>query len=230
MKKIIAIVCAVLAFALAFGSGVALLMQYLDTRNSSESFEQLAEKIAEVTEPVAPVEGTAETAEEALAQTKYGALFYENQDFVGWISIEGTNVNYPVMQTPNEPDYYLKHNFKKRHSDYGVPYVDEACMLGISNNVVIYGHNMKDGSMFADTCEYKRKSFYEEHKIICFDTRFTIDEYEVVAMFKYNVNNETFKFNAYTTMDEAEFDEFMENVRARQLYDTGVDIEYGISC
>ncbi len=261
MKKVIAIACATLAFAIAFVSGWVLLRQYCDAKSSSNSFEELAEMIVDVTIPpvsseeapeagtetveteeAAEAEGeTAETEadiqaqreaelarqEAELAQTKYGALYSKNQDFVGWIFIDGTDVDYPVMQTLNEPNYYLKRNFKKHHSDYGVPYVDAACELGVSNNIVIYGHNMNDGSMFADICKYKRESFYEEHKIICFDTLSTIDEYEVVAVFKYNASNETFKFNTYTTMNEAEFAEFMENVRARQLYDTGVEVEYG---
>ena len=75
---------------------------------------------------------------------------------VGWIFIEGTEINYPVMQTRNNPDYYLKHSFEKTWSDYGVPYVDEACTVGISNNLVIYGHNMKNGSMFRQNSILKR--------------------------------------------------------------------------
>ena len=223
------IMCFFLALALA-SSGM-LLDQYFDAKNSAETFDTLAEKVVEVTKPAVPDEETTETTEEVqeaeLAQEKYGALFEHNQDFIGWISIDGTNVNYPVMQTPSNPDYYLKHSFEKSYSDYGVPYIDEACALGISNNIVVYGHHMRNGSMFADICKYTDKSFYEDHKTIKFDTLSTLGEYEVVAVFRFDTNNETFKFNEYTTMDEDEFNEFMENVRSRQLYDTGVDAEYG---
>lgn len=228
----IAVTCAFVALALV--SGGMLLQQYFDAKNSTKAFDTLAEKVIEVTEPAVPNEETTETTEEELAlqeaelaQEKYSALFEQNQDFIGWISIDGTNVNYPVMQTPTNPDYYLKHSFEKAYSDYGVPYIDEVCTLGISNNIVVYGHHMKNGSMFADICKYTDKSFYEEHKTIKFDTLSTFGEYEVVAVFKFDTNNETFKFNEYTTMDEAEFNEFMENVHSRQLYDTGVDAEYG---
>lgn len=228
----IAVTCAFIALALV--SGGMLLQQYFDAKNSTKAFDTLAEKVIEVTEPAVPNEETTETTEEELAlqeaelaQEKYSALFEQNQDFIGWISIDGTNVNYPVMQTPTNPDYYLKHSFEKAYSDYGVPYIDEVCTLGISNNIVVYGHHMKNGSMFADICKYTDKSFYEEHKTIKFDTLSTFGEYEVVAVFKFDTNNETFKFNEYTTMDEAEFNEFMENVHSRQLYDTGVDAEYG---
>jgi SrtB family sortase len=86
------------------------------------------------------------------------------------------------MQTPDNPDYYLKHSFEKAYSDYGVPYIDEACVTGISNNIVIYGHHMKNGSMFADLCKYTDKDFYENHKMIKFDTLSSLGEYEVVAV------------------------------------------------
>ena len=228
----IAVTCAFVALALV--SGGMLLQQYFDAKNSTEAFDTLAKKVIEVTEPAVPNEETTEPTEEELAsqeaelaQQKYSALFEQNQDFIGWISIDGTNVNYPVMQTPTNPDYYLKHSFEKSYSDYGVPYIDEACALGISNNIVVYGHHMKNGSMFADICKYTDKSFYEDHKTIKFDTLSTFGEYEVVAVFKFDTNNESFKFNEYVTMDEAEFNEFMDNVHSRRLYDTGVDAEYG---
>lgn len=142
-------------------------------------------------------------------------------------SIDGTNINYPVMQTPTKPDFYLKHAFDKSYSDYGVPYIEESCALGISNNVVIYGHHMSNGSMFADLCKYTDKSFYEEHPVIQFDTLSTFGEYQIVAVFKFNTNKETFKYNECVTMNEEELKTFMNEVHSRQLYDTGVDAEYG---
>ena len=155
------------------------------------------------------------------------STFLDYYNFIGWIKIDGTNVNYPVMQTPNKPDFYLKHSFDKSYSDYGVPYIDEACMTGISNNLVIYGHHMNDGSMFADLCKYTDADFCKEHPTIAFDTLSGLGKYEVVAAFKFNTNRESFKYNEYTLMDEVQFAEFMENVFARQLYDTVVAAEYG---
>ena len=110
------------------------------------------------------------------------------------------------MQTPNKPDFYLKRSFDKTYSDCGVPYIDEACMTGISNNLVIYGHHMNDGSMFADLCKYTDADFYKEHPTIAFDTLSGLGKYEVVAAFKFNTNRETFKYNEYTLMDA--FDPF----------------------
>lgn len=110
---------------------------------------------------------------------------------------------------------------------YGVPYIDEGCAPGLSNNIVIYGHHMNDGTMFADLCGYADRGFYEGHKTIRFDTLSGFGEYEVVATFRFNTNRDTFRYNEYTNMDEAEFAEFLENVRARALYDTDMEVEYG---
>ena len=154
-------------------------------------------------------------------------MYEQNNDLVGWIRIDGTGIDYPVMQTPSNPDYYLKHSFEKTWSDYGVPYVDAACTVGASNNLIIYGHNMKNGTMFHDLVNYTKKDFYEAHPVICFDTVDAPGQYQVIAAFRYNTNKETFVYNEHTDMDEAEFAEYVENCRARSIYDTGVTAEYG---
>ena len=119
-----------------------------------------------------------------IAFEKYAAVYEQNSDFVGWITIDGTNINYPVMQTVNSPNYYLKRSFEKQYSNYGVPYVQENCVLGVSDNAVVYGHNMNNGSMFADLCKYEREDFYREHPVVRFDTLYGLGEYEIVAAFK----------------------------------------------
>lgn len=238
-KKIGIAITAVLAAAALF-CGIMFAVQYSDAKNSEDAFSELSEMIVEPeTDAVVETEESLETDPEALtdeeiaaaiavaAYEKYSALFDQNNDFIGWISIEGTNVNYPVMQTPDNPDYYLKHSFEKTYSDYGVPYIEESCAVGLSNNVVVYGHHMKNGSMFADLCKYTDKGFYEEHKTIQFDTLSTLGKYEVVAVFKFNTNKETFKYNECCTMNEETFKEFMSQVHERELYDTGVGAEYG---
>ena len=246
-KKIIGIVLIAVLSIATVASGIMFARQYSDSRNSKEAFTGLADLVVDIdtaaqTDPAEDTgtdedSGTDElaelTEEEILAQQtklaheKYGALFEQNQDFIGWISIDGTNINYPVMQTPDNPDYYLKHSFEKTWSDYGVPYIDEACIMGISNNVVIYGHHMNDGSMFAELCNYTDEDFWREHPTIHFDTLSSFGEYEIVAVFKFNTNKETFKYNEWANMNEAEFSEYMEEVHARQLYDTGIGAEYG---
>lgn len=104
---------------------------------------------------------------------------------VGWVSVADTNINYPVMQTPDNPNFYLKHGFDKIYSDYGCPYIQENCDVKTpSDNLVIYGHHMKNGTMFSDLTKFEDKSFWESHKTITFNTLTDKQEYEVVAVFK----------------------------------------------
>lgn len=191
-KKTLGIIIVSVLGAAAIFCSAMFTHQYLDAKNSKAAFDDLTNLITEIDEPQKTTEAekadlSAEelaAAEAALAHEKYDALFAQNNDFIGWIRIDGTNVNYPVMQTPNKPDFYLKRSFDKSYSDYGVPYIDEACMTGISNNLVIYGHHMNDGSMFADLCKYTDADFYKEHPTIAFDTLSGLGKYEVVIQYE----------------------------------------------
>ena len=169
MKSKYLMIGAAVCAALFLFSGVMLCRQYADEKQSAEAFEQVAALVE--TEP-ASADTPQETAHlpELTAFEKYRAVQEQNSDFVGWLSIPGTNIDYPVMQTVGEPNYYLKRGFDKQHSDYGVPYVQENCDLALSDNCVIYGHHMGNGTMFADLCKYESEGFYQEHKIIRFDT------------------------------------------------------------
>ena len=94
-------------------------------------------------------------------------LYEINNDLVGWIKIDGTNIDYPVMQ--NE-DYYLRRNIYKNYSYYGTPYLAKYCDVNNSDNLVIYGHHIKNNSMFGELENYKKDAFYNDHKFIKFYT------------------------------------------------------------
>ena len=216
-------------------SAVMLYRKYHDQKQSAEAFDNIAALVQ--TEPIVPgksdaaaetgTTGENEPAEPSAYET-YSAVYEQNQDFVGWICIEGTNIDYPVMQTPDNPDFYLKHGFDKAYSAYGVPYVQENCVLGQSDNLVIYGHHMNDGSMFADLCKYTDWDFYEEHKTIRFDTLSEFGEYAVVAAFKTVAYSEDgFKYYRFVDGSEEDFDAYSAKCRELSLYDTGVTAEYG---
>lgn len=219
-----AAVCAVLFLF----SGIMLCRQYADEKQSAEAFEQVAALVE--TEP-APTDTPQETEPlpELTAFEKYRAVQEQNSDFVGWLSVPGTNIDYPVMQTVGEPNYYLKRGFDKQYSDYGVPYVQENCDLALSDNCVIYGHHMNNGTMFADLCKYESEGFYQEHKAIRFDTLSGFGEYEIVAVFKTIAYSEQgFKYYHFTRAESAEdFDTYIAQCKALSLYDTGVTVEYG---
>ena len=232
---------AVLFTALFLFSGIMAIRQYRDTKQSAEAFNAVADLVKPAPTPVlssvedatgedgADKPASYEPAPELTAYDKYAAVYEQNSDFIGWISIEDTKINYPVMQTPGNKDFYLKHAFDKSYSEYGVPYMQENCKLGLSDNCVIYGHHMQDGSMFADLCKYESEDFYKEHKTIHFDTLAGFGEYEIVCVFKtaaYSADG--FKYYHFVdAADAAEFNSFLSTCQSLALYDTGVSAEYG---
>lgn len=173
-----------------------------------------------------------ETASEPEKQASYQNLYLENADMIGWIQIEGTGIDYPVMQTPADPNYYLKHDFEKHYTDYGCPFMQASCdALAPSDNLIIYGHNMKDGSMFADLAKYRSKDFWQSHKTVWFDTEQGSSAYEIFAVIHTTVQADAADaFPFYRFVDAAapeEFADYVSACKARALYDTGISAQYG---
>lgn len=229
MKSKYLMIGAAACAALFLFSGVMLYRQYADEKQSAEAFENIAALVEDETPPVDEPQETEPPQQSQTAFEKYAAVYEQNSDFVGWITIDGTRIDYPVMQTINNPNYYLKRSFEKQYSDYGVPYVQENCDLELSDNCVIYGHHMNNGSMFADLCKYADEDFYREHKTVHFDTLSGFGEYEIVAVFKTVAYSEQgFKYFHFTRADSAEdFDAYIAKCKELSLYDTGVSAEYG---
>lgn len=153
-----------------------------------------------------------------------------NSDVIGWIKINGTNINYPIMQNG---DYYLRRNIYKNYSSHGTPYLAEYCNLRTSDNLIIYGHHMNDNSMFSNLVKYKNYSYYKNHKYIYFytlkDGQTIENTYEIVIAFKtiaYSDNG--FKYYNYTNFyDEEDFNLFVEKCRNLEFYNTGSNLKYG---
>lgn len=173
-----------------------------------------------------------EIASQSSVQPTSRNLYLENPDMVGWIHIDGTRIDYPVMQTPADPNYYLKHDFEKRYTDYGCPFMQADCdALCPSDNLVIYGHNMKDGSMFADLSKYRSKDFWQAHKTVWFDTALGSCAYEIFAVIHTTVQADAAAaFPFYRFVDAAapeDFAAYVSACKARALYDTGISAQYG---
>lgn len=122
--------------------------------------------------------------------------------------------------------------YYKEYSDYGCPYVQEDCdVQEPSDNLVIYGHHMSNGSMFAHLEKFKSKDFWSEHRMITFNTLTDRQEYEIVAVFRtvvYTDSPEAFKFYRFIDAESAnEFDDFIAKSKELSFYDTGVTAEYG---
>lgn len=161
---------------------------------------------------------------------KYKSLYMENGDLAGWLTVEGTKIDYPVMQCEDD-EYYLHHDFDGKDSKYGCLYVREKADLEEGTNFVIYGHNMRDGSMFGELDLYLEEEFYREHSRISFDTLYEEHTYEILAVFRsriYGEKDDVFKYyQFYEAETKEEFDDFYENIKELSLYDTGVTARFG---
>lgn len=163
---------------------------------------------------------------------KVKELQNENEDIKAWIKINDTNVNYPVVQA-SDNNYYLYRNYKKENSNYGSIFIDSNSNIENPNsNIIMYGHNMKDGSMFKDLLKYADEEYYNNHKYIEFVTNTSSSTYEIIAVFKsrifYKNEKNVFRYYQCTNLNnEQDYNYYVNNCKELSLYDTGVNAEYG---
>lgn len=162
---------------------------------------------------------------------EYVALYNRNKNFIGWLKIEGMIIDYPVMQS-NDNTYYLKHNFDGKDDKNGCIFMDYKNDIILGNtNYILYGHHMKSGKMFATLIKYANQDFYEQHKIINFDTIYEKGTYEVMYAFRshiYNSDEIAFKYYQFIDANSAdEFDSYMEEMAGMSLINTDVTAQYG---
>ena len=174
---------------------------------------------------------TAPTEDPFLAAIlpEYRPIWEMNNDLIGWIKIPDTNINYPVVQS-KEKDYYLYRNFNGEESIHGTVYAREECdVLTPSDNVTVYGHHMKDGSMFNNLDFYMKKSFWKDHQTFTFDTIHERRTYQVFAVFKTSGDAGVgYPFHVFVdAVNEDHFDQFVSDIKGMSLYDTGITAEYG---
>ena len=229
----------------------------LSARREKNAFSQLSAIVAENSatpspRPSQPPQETAESEIEAVTHEdtpvvteppkqeyeaeptslpQYAPLYEMNADFFGWLSIEGTDVDYPVMYSPDRPEYYLNRAFDGTYSGSGVPFIDGHCPAE-GNYYLIYGHHMQNKTMFGQLPKYADKDYCNEHPVIRFDTRFEQREYIVMAVFLSRIYGDeergVFRYYEYFDLsDEAVFNEYVRQAKAAALYDTGIDAEYG---
>ena len=229
-KTIICTAAAVAFLGAAVFCGFKIYSHYQQIDEQTEAFAEIAEVVENAEreeEPPKDKDEPVSEGEDILA--KYKELYLQNEDMAGWIAVDGTTINYPVMQSKNSPNFYLKHNFEKQYSDLGVPYIQEDCNILESDNLVIYGHHIKGGRIFGALEDYKSKSFYEKHKTIQFDTLTEQAEYEIIAVFKtvaYSPQGYRY-YDFVHAENEKEFAAYVAKCKELALYDTGVTAEYG---
>ena len=156
----------------------------------------------------------------------------ENEEIIGWLEIEGTNINYPVLQA-SDNDYYLTHNYKKEKSSTGSIFLDKDFdLINGSSNYLIYGHRSKSGLMFEDLMKYAKEDFYKEHTKVKFTTNKDDSLYEILSVFYsrvyYKSEKNVFRYYYFVNANnEQEYNDFVNNAKKVSLYDTGVTANYG---
>ncbi len=161
----------------------------------------------------------------------FKGLYEQNPDVVGWINIAGTKIDYPVYQTDNN-DFYITHDMSRAESRYGAIFTDCNASIstkGNSKNLVLYGHNMIDDSMFGSLLEYTNLNYYRENPVIDFDTLYGQGEYKIFAVFITNALKEqddgyVFNYRQNTFGSDSNFLNWIENVKVRSLINTDVDV------
>lgn len=255
-RKRISILIFLLAAVFLFSAGMALNTLVVQGKEKA-AFDDLSALVAEAAErdtastpeearilPVASSPAQINTAqpnstEETLSGKEaasvplpqYAPLYERNADFFGWLSIEGTDIDYPVMYSPDRPEYYLNRAFDGSYSGSGVPFIDGKCPAD-GNYYLIYGHHMQNKTMFGSLPKYADKSYYEGHPTIRFDTLYEQREYQVIAAFYSRIygKNEAgvFRYYEYTDLSDQEvFDKYIRQVKTAAIYDTGLSAEYG---
>lgn len=230
-RKLIVVVCSVLALACFGYYGV---YYYFADKNQSE-YDELSDlrgsTALSYTTPNVTIHYTDEEEIELEILEEYATLYNKNKRLIGWIQIDGTSIDYPVMQTVNN-EYYLDHNYNQENDRNGSIFLDKDCdVVHRNTNLIIYGHNMKSGKMFGTLSKYSSKSFYEEHPTFRFDTIYEKGTYQVMYAFRSRIYNEdevVFKYYQFIdAVSEKEFNSNLQEMAAIALYDTGVTASYG---
>ena len=226
---------------------IIMLIANANTKKANEEAfleqQQQLQEQKEVVETTVEAEET-ETIEDGGILQEYETLYSQNNDMIGWLKIEDTVIDYPVMQTMDDEEYYLKRNFEKEDDDNGCLIMDTDSVVGEgsrefgyveskepSSNLIIHGHNMKSGNMFGNLTLYEDEAYGKEHNIICFDSLYEKREYELISVFYSQVfyqHEEVFKFYKFFQADtQEEFDDWYNNIKEMSLYDTGVEAKLG---
>lgn len=237
---VILLAVAAVLFSLLVGLGV----NWWQGRRAQQEFDRLAAMTHTEPAPTVPpttqatIPPTTQATEAPTEPTEpepeilpqYQELSQQNPDLWGWLTIPDTKIDYPVMYTPQEPEKYLYADFSGSYSYSGTPFLDEFCTPE-SDNLLIYAHNMNNGTMFRPLLKYDSVTYCRSHPVIQLNTLYEEREYEVMAAFYdrvYYAREDAFKFYKFIdAADEAEFDDTIATLKEKSLYDTGITAEYG---
>ena len=210
-KKIILIACIII-----FVCTSILLVKYaMEEYENKKMYEELSNLVS-----------TNENAEDDVPD--YSALYAKNSDFIGWISVPNTSINYPVLQCDNN-DFYLEYNFEKKKDTRGAIFMDSRNnAVNLDSNTIIYGHNCYNTTMFSELTKYESIDFYKTTPVFEFNTVQKSYKWKIYGVFITTAKAEEdngYVFNyIYPYMDGENFEGFIEEIDKRRLYVTDVDI------
>lgn len=239
MKKIISTIAVISVFSIII---VFCLISVLTQKNiehcEKADFEQIEEIVTEeetqaIKTPIILNADDEETIVELSNESSEKITYYQphsvadllsmNTEYFGWISIAGTNISYFVMHTPNNPQKYLNKNFYGEYSQSGVPFLDSRCNSD-STNLIMYGHNMNNGTMFADLCNYTDYSYFTQHPTVVLETKNGISAYTVFAVMK--VKSDDYWYRFITADTKRDYDSKIKYAKTHSMYDTGIIPKY----
>lgn len=247
-KKVISIILSLVAVACLISAVVLFIQHRIKDRQYEEALEAArieAENIESensLSDAIAAQDSLSSNEEDISIEedipkvqavpNPYAESFLANEDMAGWLVVPGTVIDYPIMWTPGDENYYLYRDFNKKDNDNGCLILDTDSSLNpLTTNLIIHGHNMKSGAMFGNLTDYESKEYYQEHKQIILYTEECQRNYEVIAVFRsqvYKKSDDVFKFyKFFEATTEEEFNDFYENIMELSLYDTGVSAEFG---
>ena len=212
-RKIVFVLCLIVFV----GSAGMLLNYFLTGMREQSSLEDLA-KLKTEREDMKTDKGT--------VIGKYVDLYEANSDIIGWITVDGTKIDYPVMQSSREdPEYYLRRDYRGNYDINGSLFLQADCILGESGNLTIYGHNMNSGAMFGNLDQYASYDYWKAHPRVFFQTPGGMEEYRIAAVLKADVS--MFDFQRTSFQSPQELEAYVAQAKALSLFETGVD---GIGC
>lgn len=246
-KKVISIIFSLIAIGCLISAIVLFIHHRIKDRQYEEALEaarveaenietenSLSDAIADkdISLPDENIDIDEDIPEIQAVPNPYAESFLANEDMAGWLVIPGTVIDYPIMWTPDDENYYLYRDFNKADNANGCLILDTDSSLNpLTTNLIIHGHNMKSGAMFGNLTDYENEDYYKEHKQIILYTEECQHNYEVIAVFRsqvYKKSDDVFKFyKFFEANSEEEFNDFYDNIKKLSIYDTGVSAEFG---
>ena len=248
-KKILSSILMVIAVCCLAAALILAVCRFAADLHSQETLDELrssAEALKEETDsPAQTGESSSESAPSVTPEpaetpeptptpvvNPYRDSFLANSDMAAWLQIPNTGIDYPVMWTPDDEEYYLRRGFDGSDDKNGCLILDTDSNLNpLTTNLIIHGHNMKSGAMFGTLTDYEDEAYYQEHKNIILYTRECRRNYEVIAVFRsqvYKKTDDVFKFYKFFQAEtREEFEDFYNNIKELSFYDTGLTAEFG---